>query len=157
MNGQDGKQDEKDEKEMQKREEKSAEEKSWEEKYRRDPVGTLIWALILIWAGLALLANNLGLIDSILGPLSDRPGYGFLEGFEVWSFILMGAGVLLLVEVLVRVLIPEYRRPVTGTLILAVIFIGIGLGDLWSWDLIWPLILIVLGLSIILRGVRRRG
>jgi hypothetical protein len=53
------------EKEMQKQEEKSAEEKtayekSYEEKYRRDPLGTLIWAIILIWAGLVWLANNFG-------------------------------------------------------------------------------------------------
>lgn len=153
MNGQDEKQDEK---EMQKREEKSAEEKSWEEKYRRDPVGTLIWALIFIWAGLALLANNLGLIDRLVSPLAERTGYDFLEGFEVWSLILIGAGVLFLVEILIRLLIPEYRRPVIGSLIFAVILIGVGLGDLWSWNLVWPLILIVLGLSIILRGFARK-
>ncbi|MGD2157166.1 MAG: hypothetical protein PVG14_16915 [Anaerolineales bacterium] len=153
MNGQDEKQDEK---EMQKREEKSPEEKSWEEKYRRDPVGTLIWAVIFIWAGLVLLANNLGLIDRLVSPLAERTGYDFLEGFEVWSIILIGAGVLFLIEILVRLLIPEYRRPVVGTLIFAVILIGIGLGDLWSWNLVWPLILIVLGGSIILRGLIRK-
>ena len=52
-----------DEKEQEKREEKSPEEKNWEEKYRRDPLGSVIWACILIWAGLVFLADNLKLID----------------------------------------------------------------------------------------------
>ena len=55
-----------DEKELEKREEKSSEdEKSWEEKWQRDPVNTAVWALIFIWAGLVLLAENLGLLDAI--------------------------------------------------------------------------------------------
>jgi hypothetical protein len=59
-----------------------------------------------------------------------------------------------LIEIAIRLLVPEYRRPVLGTFILAVVFFGIGLGN---WELIWPLILIVIGASILLRGVFRRG
>jgi hypothetical protein len=48
--------DEKDEKEEKERHEhekddEKREEKSPEEKWRRDPVGSVIWACILIWAG----------------------------------------------------------------------------------------------------------
>ena len=39
-----------DEKEREKQEEKTA-EKSFDEKYRRDPLSAIIWAAILIWAG----------------------------------------------------------------------------------------------------------
>jgi hypothetical protein len=55
--------------------------------------------------------------------------------------------------VLIRLTVPEYRRPVTGTFILAVIFFGIGIGN---WGLIWPLVLIVIGAVILLRGIFKR-
>jgi hypothetical protein len=148
-------QDEKfNEKEMQKQEEKSAEEKtayekSYEEKYRRDPLGTLIWAIILIWAGLVWLANNFGLLDQIRFRFSKLP-VEIPFKTEVWTIFFLGAGVILLIEVLIRLTVPEYRRPVLGTFILAVIFFGIGIGN---WGLIWPLVLIVIGAVILLRGV----
>jgi hypothetical protein len=145
------------EKEMQKQEEKSAEEKtayekSYEEKYRRDPLGTLIWAIILIWAGLVWLANNFGFLDRIRFRFSRLP-FEFPFRTEVWTVFFLGAGVILLIEVLIRLTVPEYRRPVTGTFILAVIFFGIGIGN---WGLIWPLVLIVIGAVILLRGIFKR-
>ena len=56
-----------DEKDREKREEKSSQEKSWEEKYRRDPVSSVVWAGVLVWAGLVLLASNLGFFGGFLG------------------------------------------------------------------------------------------
>jgi hypothetical protein len=136
-----------DEKEREKQEEKSPQEKSWDEKWRRDPLSTLVWAAIFIWAGLVLLANNLGYL-------------GRIEAMNVvvepWSLIFLGAGVLVLLEVMARLLFPEYRRAVGGSIFFAFILIGIGLGDIFGWDLVWPLILIALGLSIVLRGFLRR-
>jgi hypothetical protein len=143
-----------DEKEMQKHDEKAAEEKTseektYEEKYRRDPLGTLVWAVILIWAGLVWLANNFNFLDRIRIRTGKLP-FDFPFRTEVWALFFMGAGVILLVEVLIRLTVPEFRKPVMGTFILAVVFFGIGLG---SWNLLWPLILIVIGASILLRGV----
>lgn len=139
-----------DEKEQEKREEKSPEEKNWEEKYRRDPLGSVIWACILIWAGLVFLADNLKLID-----FKDIPGMPAGFSSQPWSWILVGAGVLVLVEVAIRLLVPDYRRPVMGSIFLAVILIGIGLGNLFNWNITGALILIALGLMIILRGIFR--
>jgi hypothetical protein len=146
-----------DEKEMQKHDEKSAEEKSadektYEEKYRRDPLGTLIWAVILIWAGVVWLANNFGLLEGIRMRFANLP-FDLPFRAEVWTIFFIGAGVILLIEVLIRMAVPDYRRPVLGTFILAVVFFGIGLG---SWQLIWPLVLIVVGASILLRGVFKK-
>ena len=64
----DEKTEEKNEKELEKREEKSA-----EEKYRRDPLGSIIWACILIWAGVVLLLNQLGYLDQIKDLLKCCP------------------------------------------------------------------------------------
>jgi len=138
-----------DEKEMEKHEEKSTEEKSFEEKHRRDPLGSLIWAVILIWAGVVMLANNFGFLDNLrIGSLGLPFDFPFPA--EMWSIFFLGAGVILLIEIGIRLIIPNYRRPVMGTFILAIVFFGIGLGD---WGMVWPLILIAIGASLLLRGL----
>jgi hypothetical protein len=149
------KQDEKfDEKELEKRDEKAPEEKSWEEKYRRDPLGPIIWGLILLWAGIVLLLSNLGMLDSLLRRTITAPVWvGRLA--QGWSLVMLGAGVILLVEVVIRLLVPIYRHSIVGTVILAILFIGIGLGDLVSWNILWPLVLIAMGLIIVGRGLLR--
>lgn len=145
-----------DEKEMEKRDEKSPQEKQFEEKSRRDPLSAIIWAVILVWAGLVFLASNLGWLDKLIRRTSDIPGMSFLTRLAgAWPIVLMGVGVILLVEVLVRQVVPTYRGPVTGTIIFAVILIAIGLGELVNWNLLWPVLLIALGLSVLLRGLNR--
>lgn len=150
---------EKNEKDLQKQEEKT-EEKSVEEKWRRDPLGSAVWALILIWAGFVLLAGNIGwlnFINNLLAQLqfqlAESPIAIPTLQLSSWSLIFLGAGVLLLAEVLIRLLLPSYRRPVLGTAILAIVFLAIGIG---SWGLIWPLVLILIGLALLLGGLFRR-
>ena len=151
-NGQDEKFDEKD---REKREEKSPQEKSAEEKWQRDPLSAVVWALILIWAGLVFLADNLGILDSIQTSGGIIPGVDIEVDLGPWAIIMTGAGVIVLLEVLIRLLVPAYRRPVGGTIIFGFILIGIGLGNLLNWSLVFPLILIGLGISIIFRGFMR--
>jgi hypothetical protein len=144
-----------DEKDREKREEKSPQEKSWEEKWQRDPVNTVVWALIFIWAGLVLLGDNLGLLNAIRTTAQRLPGVWFLGDDITWSLIFTGAGVIVLLGVLARLLIPAYRRPVGGSIFFGFLLIAIGLGNVIGWTLIWPIFLIGLGLSIILRGMFR--
>jgi uncharacterized membrane protein len=149
----DEKQEKFDEKEMEKHEEKSTDEKNYEEKYRRDPLGAIVWAVILIWVGLVLLAQNMGYLDQLGARLkfADLP-------FEVpfmgdnWSLILLGIAVILFIEVIIRLLIPDFRRPLMGTVIFLIVCVGLAFG---SWNVIWPLILIAVGASILLRGLFR--
>jgi hypothetical protein len=129
------------EEKQEKNEEK--EEKSWEEKWRRDPLTAAAWALIIIWAGLVLLANNLNLFE-------------WLPFLEFWSLFFLGAGAILLLEAGFRLLMPAYRQPVTGNLILAVIFLAIGLGDIISWQCILPTVVIAIGLYLLITGFLRR-
>ena len=137
--------DEKDEKQEEKQHEK-------EEKGRSDPLSTIVWGAIFIWAGLVLLAGNLGYLGS-LGLRGDfAPGvFPFLVGS--WGLIFTGAGVIVLGEVVVRLVMPSYRRHVVGSIILGFVFIGIGLGNLISWNVIWALVLIIIGVVILLRAL----
>jgi hypothetical protein len=144
--------DEKDEKEVDKHEEKSA-----EEKWRRDPLGSITWAAILIWAGLVLLADNLGMLKAFTLPLYQIMPERFLFlNPGVWPVILIGAGLIVLIEVVLRLVVPSFRRHVGGTLVWAAILIGAGLGDIYGWNLVWPFVLIAIGLGFLLRGFIRR-
>ena len=141
------------EKELEKHEEKSADEKNYEEKYQRDPLGAIVWAVILMWVGVVLLAKNLGYLDQ-LGLKLDFANLPFNVPFigDSWSLIFLGIAVILLIEIVIRLLIPDYRRPLMGTVIFLIACIGLAFG---SWNLIWPLILIAIGASILLRGIFR--
>jgi hypothetical protein len=123
------------------------EEKSWGEKRRRDPLGSIAWAVIFIWAGLVFLASNMNLLET-LGPI------GLMDA---WSLVFIGAGVIMIAMVFIRLLVPEYRAHVVGTLILGMIFLGVGLGDTFGWKIIWPIVLIVLGTAFLLGSIFRRG
>lgn len=122
------------------KEEKERHEKDWEEKWQRDPLGSAVWAVILIWAGLAFLAETMGLLARL-----NIPRLG------AWDLILIGAGLVVLAEAIIRVLVPAYRRPVTGALILAFVLLTIGIGGVIGGEIVWPIVLIAVGAAILLR------
>jgi hypothetical protein len=118
-------------------------EKNWEEKWRRDPLNAAVWALIIIWFGVVLLANSLNLLN-------------WVPFFEPLAISFLGAGVLLLLEAGIRLIMPEYRQPVWGNLILGVVFLAIGLINVISWECILPLVVIGVGLWLLFSGLLRR-
>jgi hypothetical protein len=131
---------------LEKQEEKD--EKGRGEKWRNDPLSAVIWALILIWGGLVFLAKNLGWLSQ------------FEQGQE-WGLILIGVGLLVWLEVVIRLVLPQYRRPVIGSFIFGLILIGVGTGIAFQtppqlWGVIFAVVIIAVGVSILLRGLRRR-
>jgi hypothetical protein len=131
------------EKEEEKRREKD--EKSQEEKWRRDPLSAMVWACILIWAGVVLLLGNLNYLPRIPGlPMNE------------WSLIFLGAGIIILLEVVIRLVMPEHRRGIVSSLIVAIVFIGIGGGGSIGWGFLWGFGLIALGVVVLLGGFRGR-
>jgi hypothetical protein len=139
---------EKDEKEDEKQHEKSRDEKNWDEKWRRDPINGGCWAAILIWIGLVLLGHTTG-----WGPDTFT---WWMPG-EWWAIAMAGAGAILIFCGIIRLLIPQYRRPVIGNFILGTIFFGVGMQQLtgWNWGVAGAILLIVIGLLIILGGIFR--
>jgi len=134
------------------RDEKDEKHHEKEEKGRSDPLSTIVWGAIIIWAGVVLLAENLGYL-SALGLRGDAVPGPFPFRISTWGLIFLGAGVIILGEVAARLILPSYRRHVIGSIILAFVFIGIGLGNLVNWGVIWALILIALGVVILLRAM----
>lgn len=115
-----------------------------EEKGRADWLGAAVFAAILIWTGVVFLLANLGR----LGPY---------RGLEAWPFVLLGAAGILLLEALIRLAVPSLRRPVTGTIVFAIILAAIGLGGLVGWGIALPLAVIAIGLALLVRYLLRRG
>jgi len=132
-----------DEKQEEKAEEKGR-DRSWEEKWQHDPLRVISIAAIFIWGGLVALAATSGIFNY------DWEGHG-------WSVFLLGTGIILIAKALIRMLVPEYRRPIGGGLIIGLILAAVGVSDLsnWNWNYIWPIILIVIGLSILLSRMFR--
>ena len=147
------------EKEVQRREEK------FNEKWRRDPVSSIVGAAILMWAGVVLLSSNMGYLDTfteLLAGLSIRPydipleGIPFIDSISLgaWQVFFLGMAVIVLVEIVVRLLIPAYRRRVLGSFIGAILLFALGLGN---WTIVGPSILIAIGLSLLFNRARGRG
>jgi tryptophan-rich sensory protein len=134
------------EKEEEKRREKKEEKgRSWDEKWEHDRLRMISIASILIWGGLVALAGSLNLLSYEW----DKHG---------WAIFLLGTGVILIVKVIFRTLVPEYRRAVGASLIIGIVLLAVGASDLtaWNWNYIWPFILIIFGLFILFRGFLRR-
>ena len=131
-----------DEKKGEKQEKEDEKRKGQDEKWRRDRVNAVGWAAILIWGALVLLAETSGF---------GEDHFSWWEG-QGWAVFFVGAGAVLLLTAFYRVISPEHRRAVSGTMILGLVFLGVGVGELWRWDYIWVVILIVIAVVILLRA-----
>jgi hypothetical protein len=126
--------------EKQEKDEKDRGEREWDKGEQwsgGDALGPIIWGLIIIFAGLTFAAVNLGM-------------HPWLTWENVWSVIFIAAGLLFVLEVIIRILMPTYRRPIRGRIILAFVALAIGLGGLIGWEVTWPLIIIAVGLAIVI-------
>jgi len=123
----------------------SGDEKSWEEKWRRDPVNVVTWAFIFIWIGLVILAETTDF------------AYNF-DWWIAWAVGFAGAGIIILLGTIFRFFLPEYRKAMLGSAIWGLVFLGIGLGEIIGWTIIWAIVPIAIGVVILLRFlVFRRG
>jgi hypothetical protein len=123
-----------DEKEREKHEEKD------EKGTPSDSLSAIIWALIVIWVGVVFLLGNLADDGELAGLNWENSG----------AWILLGIGVLIFLEVLVRLVLPAYRRPVGGQIVFGTILVIIGVSS-WIDISLWPLVLIAIGVVWLLR------
>ncbi|MBN1179304.1 MAG: hypothetical protein JXD18_08840 [Anaerolineae bacterium] len=117
-------------------------ERSWDEKWERDPVYSVGWAAIFIWAGFILLLQSLNIFTG-LGPLGG------------WDLVFIGAGFIVFAQIAFRMLSPAHRRPVFGSFVLALVLIAVGLQDVLPEGSFWAVVLIIVGLGMLVRPLLR--
>lgn len=116
-----------------------AEEPTNHEKRRHDPISTIVWGLILVVLG-----------GSLYLPAQDLVGWG-----EWWAYFLLGLGSIFVIEWRLRLAMPAYRRAGMGKLVAGLILVGIGAANIFSFKPWWPLILVVIGVGMVVHGIRR--
>ena len=92
------------------------------------------------------------LLDYLRVPPLIPLGIPFISGDGIQLFLL-GAGVIVLGEIIVRLIVPRYRKRIFGSLIGAVALLALGFGN---WELVGPLVIIAIGVSALLGGLIRR-
>ena len=110
-------------------------EEGMQEKWRRDPISGVVFALILLTLGVLLTLAVRGLI------LWD----------DWWKYFIIGIGVVFLIEVLIRYAKPAYRRPMFGRFVTGLILICLGVAFIGGFGTWWPLILVAIAVAILLR------
>jgi hypothetical protein len=121
--------------------------KSANKKEKQDRLSMIANASIVIWAGLVFLAASLKIFHNILLTSAVR-----LDG---WSVIFLGAALIALITAAICLIVPDYHRPVGRTLLWAAIFAGIGLINVFGWNLAIAVVLISLGIVLLLRPFAR--
>jgi hypothetical protein len=106
-----------------------------------DKLDTIGWAFVFFWGALVILAESTGFASN------------FRWWGDGWGVFFAGAGVIVLLETSIRLLVPEYRRGIVFGLILGFILLGIGLG---GWNLILPLMLAAIGVAILSKVFSRK-
>jgi len=109
--------------------------------WRGDRLDSVGWAAIFLWAALVLLGEAAGYPSSL----------GWWDG---WGVFFTGAGAIVLLEAVVRLVVPGYRSW-WWSLVVGSILLGIGLESWDGWAWAWALVLAAIGLAM-LRGVFAR-
>jgi hypothetical protein len=98
---------------------------SWSKLWHRYAINAIGLVAIFIWVGFVLLGHTTN-----WGPDTFR----WWDSGNLWAIIIAGAGAILILCGLIRLLIPEYRRPIIGYLVMGFVFLGVGLGEVTDWE-----------------------
>ena len=96
-----------------------------------------------------------GLTLILLGVLFLLANMDYISWSGWWQYFLMGLGVILILEAIIRSASPSYRKDITGKLIGGFVLIFIGGSFVIGWSNWWPLILIAVGVGILLSSLRK--
>jgi len=102
-------------------------------KHKKDPLSGIIAGIIVILLGVLFLLVTMG----------------YLDWDNWWAYFLVGLGVILIIEAVIRYMVPIYKRPIIGRIIGGIVLIAIGACGIFDIGFYWPLILVGAGIGII--------
>lgn len=103
-----------------------------------DAMGHIFKGLVIIWLGIVLYLNNMD----------------WLNG-DWWAYFLLGIGILMISETLVRIARRESYSVGYGRLIGGAVLVAIGANNIYELADWWPLIFVAVGLAIILMNLQQ--
>ena len=110
------------------------------EERHRDPLRGLFWGLMLILIGIIFFANQ----------------QGWISGDRWWQFLLIGLGVIFIINGLVHYWNPAYRHFSYGQFIPGVVLLFVGIAFIFNFNEWWPFVLIGVGVVILFSLIFRR-
>jgi asparagine N-glycosylation enzyme membrane subunit Stt3 len=96
-----------------------------------------------------------GVFLILLGVLLFLASQGILAWDKWWQYLIIGIGIILLIDSLIRYQKESSAGFRIGRLIAAIILIGIGVAFLLGNITWWPLVIIVVGVAIIIGALMR--
>jgi len=118
--------------------------KYYHKRKHRKRLERLWWAVVLIWAGLVLAADSLGLVPQI--------GHA-----GAWTWIFLGAGLASILGSIYRLSAANVPNPTTWDWFWGGICLIAGLGGFFTHNIFWPLLFILAGALTLVRGLRLRA
>lgn len=105
----------------------------------RDPVGRAMGGLVLILLGVIFFIAQNGMFG--------------VTWANMWGAFLFGLGVLLILQALMRLVLPDYRHGVFGLLVGGIVLMAIGTMPFGgaNWSQWWPLGLIAIGIALLVQ------
>ena len=117
-------------------EEMKAQQEMLQEKAERKRLESYGWAAVLIWGGIVLVSEFLGILPQI-------------GTANAWSWIFLGAGVFGLIGALIRAVSPDLPKPTGWDYFWSVLFMIIGATGFFGGGIAFPIVLVVIGVAIL--------
>lgn len=111
-----------------------------DKKALRSRMEAIYWAGALIWVGLVFLAEELGFIPQI-------------GNASAWSWALLGVGLYGTGLNLYSTIIPDISVTTTGDYLWSGFWLVLGLSGFFAFNVFLPIVLLVIGLAILVKGV----
>ena len=113
-----------------------------EEFYRTGKGDALGWAIIFIWAAIVVLME-------VAGCSKKFPGW------DGWSVFFTGFGIIVLVGAVIYFSIGKTDKAIWN-LVIGIILLIIGLGDLFNLKWIWVVIFLIIGIVILKKALKKK-
>jgi ribosomal protein L40E len=124
-----------------KREKGEKEEKREKEEKSGDKTGALTAGLILVWLGISLYLTQTR----------------YTDWTTWWPYFIIGIGVILIAQAVIRYASSQYKAPAMGFLIGGAVLLVVGFAGVVGMENWWPFILIAIGVVVIFGGMTARA